>query len=66
MPATTVRCDHCQKGNIEAVTVRELYGKDYPAGNQQVKDVQIDTVFRCSACGKVFGVTSCTMTERRV
>jgi uncharacterized Zn finger protein len=63
--ASLVRCDACQKGNIEAITVRELYGKDYPASGQQVKDTQIDTVFRCSSCGKVFGVTSTTMTERR-
>jgi hypothetical protein len=63
--ASLVRCDSCRQGNIEAVTVRELFGKDYPAGSQQVKDVQIDTVFRCSGCGKVFGVSSTTMTERR-
>lgn len=65
MPASPVRCDSCKAGNVEAVTVRELFGKDYPAGGTQVKDVIVDTVFRCSSCGKIFGVSSTSLTERR-
>lgn len=65
MPAANVRCDTCKTGHIEAVTVRELYGKDYPVQNDRVKAVVVDTVFHCTGCGKIFGVTSTCLTERR-
>ena len=63
MPASDVKCDACQ-GLIKVITVRELYGKDYPAGNQRVKDIIVDAVFKCTSCGKVHGVTSTMMSER--